>query len=196
MCRMHLLAVVVAGLWASAGLAGETVGVDGSAAQYPTHVETNIGGQKVKMVLTGTALRKKYFFNVYAIASYVQEGAAVHGAADLAAADVPKQLHLVMERGLDGKTMASSFREAVRLNYPAGTFEEELNTLADFMQANPVKKGDQVWLTHIPGVGFRGRLGSKAVLIRNPRFSRAIWDIYLGKNNIGEPIKQGLTSRL
>ncbi|HJT77513.1 MAG TPA: chalcone isomerase family protein [Gemmataceae bacterium] len=196
MFRMHLLALAVLGLGAAAGLAGETVGVDGSSAQYPVRVECNVGGQPVKLVLTGTAVRKKYFFNVYAVASYVQQGAAVHSADELAAADVPKQLHLVMERGVDGKTMAAAFREAVRLNYPAGTFDNELNTLADFMQANPVKKGDQVWLTHIPGVGFRGRLGAKAVLIRNPRFSRAIWDIYLGKNNLGEAIKQGLTSRL
>jgi hypothetical protein len=32
--------------------------------------------------------------------------------------------------------------------------------------------------------------------IDNPAFSQAVWDIYLGKNNIGEGIKKGLTSRL
>ncbi len=197
MFRMQLLTVAVFGLFVPAGLAEDLVGVEGSGTQYPARVESKVGNQPVKMVLTGATLRKKYFFSVYTIASYVQQGARVRSAEELASADVPKQLHLVLERGLDGKTMADSFRESVRLNYPPGTFDAELNQLAAFLQATTVKKGDHVWLTHIPGVGFQGRLGTqKEVLIRNPRFSQAIWEIYLGKNNLGDAIKQGLVSRL
>jgi hypothetical protein len=197
MLRTRVLAVVVLGLVVPAGFADDLVRVDGSNTQYPAAVETKIGEKPVKLVLTGASLRKKYFFNVYTVGSYVQQGTAVRSPEELAAADVPKQLHLVMERELDGKTMADAFREAVRLNYPPGTFDQELDTLAAFLQATAVKKGDHVWLTHIPGVGFQGRLGDqKQLLIRNPRFSRAIWDIYLGRNNLGDAIKQGLISRL
>jgi len=197
MVRNGMLTVVLAGLFAVTVLAGETVGVSGSDARFATTMELKIKGQPVRLVLTGTALRKKYLFNVYAIGGYVQEGAGVRSADELAAADTPKVLHLVMDRDLDGATMAAAFREAVRLNYPPGTFDKELDTLTAFVQATAVKKGEHVWLTHLPGMGLHVRMsGDKAILIQNPAFSKAIWDVYLGPNNLGEPIKRGLTSRL
>jgi hypothetical protein len=177
--------------------AAEMVGVEGSSTQYPATIESPINNKAVRMQLTGTALRTKYLFSVYSLASYVQEGHAIHTAEDLAGADVPKQLHLVMERDVDGKTMASSFREALRLNYAAPAFNAELDRLADAVADTPLKKGDHVWLSHVPGLGFHARLaGKKEILIPNPQFSRAIWEIYLGKRNLGEGIKQGLLSRL
>ena len=197
MVRSRLLALALLGLFAAAALAAESVGVEGSQTQYPTLIESPINNKPVKLVLTGTAMRKKLLFNVYTVGSYVQEGTPVHSADDLADADAPKQLHLVMERDLDGKTMANAFREAVRLNYAAPEFDGELDTLARFLEQTAVKKGDHVWLSHVPGVGFHGRLaGKKEIVIPNSRFSKAIWEIYLGKNNLGESIKQGLTSRL
>lgn len=197
MVRTTLLAVALLGLSAAAAPAAEMVGVEGSNTQYPALVESPINNKPVKLVLTGTALRRKFLFNVYTLASYVEVGVQVHNADDLAGADVPKQLHLVMERDVDGKTMAESFREAIRLNYAAPAFDAELGRLADALQGTTLKKGDHVWLSHVPGVGFHARLvGKKEILIPSVRFSRAIWDIYLGKNNLGEAIKQGLTSRL
>jgi hypothetical protein len=197
MVRSRILALALLGLFGAAALAAETVGVDGSQTQYPTLIESPINNKPVKLVLTGTAMRKKVLFNVYTVGSYIQEGTAVHSATDLASADVPKQLHLVMERDLDGKTMASAFRDAVRLNYASPAFDNELDTLTRFLEQTSVKKGDHVWLSHVPGVGFHGRLaGKKELLIPNGAFSKAIWEIYLGRNNLGESIKQGLTSRL
>jgi hypothetical protein len=39
-------------------------------------------------------------------------------------------------------------------------------------------------------------MGKKDVFIANPAFSKAVWDIYFGKNNVGEDVKRGLVSRL
>src|SRR5262249_44250242 len=115
----------------------------------------------------------------------------------LAAVDAPKQLHLVMERDVEGKDMAAAFRDAIRLNYPAPQFDSEVNQLAEFLQAHPVKKGDHVWLTHIPGTGLHPLLvGETEVVIGNAAFSEGVWAIYLGKNKLGLSIKEGLTSRL
>jgi hypothetical protein len=197
MMRSRFVALALLGLFGTWALAVESVGVDGSKTQYPTLIESPINNKPVKLVLTGTALRKKLLFNVYTIASYVQEGAQVHNADDLTSADVPKQLHLVLERDLDGKTMASAFREAVRLNYPSPAFDHELDTLSRFLEESSVKKGDHVWLSHVPGVGFHVRMpGKKEMVIPNASFSKAIWEVYLGRNNLGESIKEGLTSRL
>jgi hypothetical protein len=192
---MLAVALVVLG-GAAAGAAG-LAGVPGSAVQYPTAVEANVAGRPVKLVLTGTALRQKLFVNVYAVGSYVQAGVAVRSAEGLAAADCAKRLHLVMERTVEGKDMAEAFRAAVRLNYAEPAFADEVTKLMQFLRNATARKGDQIFLTHVPGVGLHCSLAGKAeFLIKDVAFSRAVWDIYLGKNNLGEAIKKGLVSRL
>ncbi|HTU91385.1 MAG TPA: chalcone isomerase family protein, partial [Gemmataceae bacterium] len=156
-----------------------------------------IGDKSFHLILTGVALREKFFFNVYTIGSYVVEGAAVHTAEELSAVDRPKQLHLVMERDVAGSDIAEAFLVAIRQNYPTPYFNEEVNRLIEMIREINFTKGDNIYLTHQPNVGLRCRvIGKGDFTIENPDFSRAIWDIYLGKNNIGEGIKKGLVSRL
>ena len=38
--------------------------------------------------------------------------------------------------------------------------------------------------------------GAPELLVDSPAFARAVWEIYLGRNNLGEPIKAALVSRL
>lgn len=175
----------------------EEVGVSGSDTKYESDVKATVGDKKVSLTLTGTALRKKLFFSVYAIGSYVQEGAGVQDAEDLAGKDCPKQLHLVLERDVKGTDMADALRSAIRANYDDPQFGGELKMLVDFMSKLDIKKGDNVRLTHVPGKGLHADIEGKAqVLIENPAFSKAVWDIYFGKNNLGDAIKKSLVSRL
>ena len=63
--------------------------------------------------------------------------------------------------------------------------------------ANPVKQGDHVRLTHVPGVGLGVRVNNQpGLVIRGVGFSRAAWGTYLGRNHLGVALKEGLTSRL
>lgn len=182
-------------LIAGAASAADSV-VVGSAEYAPTATIAS-GGKAVKLTLTGAAMRQKVFVNVYAVASYVQEGAAVRGADDVAAADVPKQLQLVMQRDVAGKDMAEAFRGAIRLNYAEPTFQAEVETLVRMLRDSTVRKGDLIVLTHLPGVGLQVNVaGKNEFVVKNAKFSRAVWDIYLGPNNLGESIKKGLVSRL
>jgi hypothetical protein len=65
------------------------------------------------------------------------------------------------------------------------------------MRATTARKGEHIYLTHVPGIGLQVSAAGKAdFLIKTPAFSKAVWDIYLGKKNLGEAIKKGLTSRL
>jgi hypothetical protein len=160
-------------------------------------MEWTVNDKPVKLLLTGTAMREKYFLNVYALAGYVQEGAGVRNAEELAAADVPKQLHLVMERNVDGKDMAEAFVTAIRANHPAPAFNDEVGMLVEKLRGDTARKGDHIYLTHLPGVGLEVKVaGRTEFVIRSPEFHRAVWDIYLGRNNLGEGIKKGLVSRL
>ncbi len=195
MVNRRTLPVAAAAL-AAALLAAETVGVPGSSTVYPTQDDVEVG-KPGKLRLTGVAMRTKFLFNVYTVGSYVAQGAAVHDAAELAAADCPKRLHLVMERDVPGKDMAEAFRAAVRMNHPEPELTAEVNALVQHLQAVALKKGDHVLLTHLPGVGLQCSLvGQRELVIKNVALSRAVWEIYLGRHNLGESIKKGLVARL
>lgn len=174
----------------------EDVAVSGSDITYPSEQRVTVGDKQVNMVLTGAALRKKVFFSVYTIGSYVQEGSGVRDGEDLAARDCPKQLHLVLERDVKGPDMAEAMRSAIRANYD-DAFATELKVLGECMSRTDIKKGDNVRLTHVPGKGLHVDVeGKTQMLIENPAFSKAVWDIYFGKNNLGDAIKKALVSRL
>src|SRR5262245_30230130 len=110
MLSRRMLAAAVVLLGGTGALAAELVGGRGSDTRFTTTMESTAAGKTAKLVLTGVALRQKYIFNIYAIGSYVREGAGVRTAEDLAAADCPKCLHLVMERALEGKDMAEALQ--------------------------------------------------------------------------------------
>jgi hypothetical protein len=192
-----IFAITLAILSGTPALAEDRVAVRGSKTEYDTRTKITVGEKPVTMILTGAALRKKVFFSVYTIASYLQEGIRIESAEELMNAECPKAFHLVMERDLEGKEIADAFVSAVKASQRDNTFDTELTALSDMLKAQPVKKGDQVWLTHVPKVGLHCDLvGKKQFLIQNPQFSRAIWGIYLGKNNLGDAIKRALISRL
>jgi hypothetical protein len=156
-----------------------------------------IGGKEVKMVPTGSGVRTKGIFKVYNITSYIEQGTKVATAEQLAAADCPKQLHMEMLLSVSGADMAEAFTKLFRLNYPAPAFEDEVLAFSVLLRGRAANRGDHVWLTHVPGVGLHYRhVGHPEKLIRNVEFSKAFWNNYLGKHNVGEAVKKGLVSKL
>jgi hypothetical protein len=181
------------GMCAAVALAG----AEAIDSRFATLVTSQVGGKPVRLVLTGTAMRTKYGFSVYAIGSYVQEGLKVRNGDELAKIAAPKQLHLIFERDVDGGTMADSFRESIGLSHPAPAFSTELAKLEDYFRKYPARRGGHLWLTAIPGVGLGCQVtGKPDMVIENSGFAQAVWDLYLGRKNLGMAIKSGLTSRL
>ncbi len=165
--------------------------------RFAANITNQIGDKPVPLVLTGTAMRTKYLFSVYAIGSYVQAGTKVRDAEELARLDVPKQLHLIFERSVASEAMAQSFVQSIRMNNPAPAFADELAELENYFRSCSITQGTRLWLTSIPGVGFRCQVAGKpAMLIKNVGFARAAWEVYLGPRNLGGSIKSGLSSRL
>ena len=37
---------------------------------------------------------------------------------------------------------------------------------------------------------------NNVAIVNSPAFAKAVWEIYLGRNSVGEGVKTGLTSRL
>lgn len=195
--RRNAMAVAALVLAVTGAQAADLVGVRGTDTHFTTTMNWTVNGKPVKLLLTGVALRTRFFVNVYSIASYVQEGVNVRSPEDLATVDAPKQLHLVMERTVDGKDMAEAFRTAIRMNHPEPELADEVATLVDKLQSDTAVKGDHIYITHLPGVGLEVKVaGRSEFVIKSPNLTRAIWDIYLGRYNLGEGIRHGLTSRL
>jgi hypothetical protein len=189
-------ALAMAALASTAVANEKMVGTPGSKIEYPASINESVGDKTVAMKLTGTGLRTKAIFSVYAIASYVAEAVTVKTPAELAAADVPKRLHLVMEREVAGKDMAENIRAGIAANHP-GAFAEELKALDEYCSKLTLKKGQHVRLTHTPGVGLMALIGDKDALeISNVKFSVAIWEIYLGKKPLNDRLKKNLVARM
>ena len=183
---------------AAAALAtGRPAGAATGDPRFPAAIVAEVGGKPVRLALTGTALRTKYLLRVYTVASYVQAGVVIRSPEALAKLDVPKQLILAFERDVDGATMGGSFRESIGAGHPAPAFAAELAQLERHFVANPVRAGDRLTLTHIPGVGLGVRLDNRApAVIPGVPFAQAAWGAYFGPHHVGVAIQQGLTSRL
>jgi hypothetical protein len=191
MNRRRLL--IAAGLVA----VGSTTRGGTADSRFPSTISSTIDGKNLRLSLTGSALRKKYGFSVYTVASYVQEGAKVTDAEALAKADIAKILCLVFERDVDGQAIATSFRGSIGTNHPSPAFSKELDKLEKFFAGQNVSQGKRLWLTHVPGTGLTCQFhGDSALKIDSVAFSNAIWETYLGPNSLGVAIKEGLTSRL
>lgn len=183
----------------SAGLAIPMTAKQAEAGdqRFAAVITSQVGGKPVRLVLTGTALRTKYFLSVYTIGSYVQDGVKVRDAEHLARVNAVKQLQLIFERDVDGASMARSFRESIGMIDPAPAFAAELAELERYFVANPCRTGNRLILTFLPGVGLSCQLaGKEATLIEEVRFAQAAWSIYLGPKNLSVAIKSGLSSRL
>lgn len=181
-------------------LAGDSVKVDGSDYTFKKELTRQVGKQKsVSLKLTGVALYEKWgFHNIFAVGSYVKKDSKVKTAAALAAADTPKVLVLTLEHDLSGKSLADGFRDAIRANYPKG-FNKELKKLST-LSALALKAGQHVRFVHLPGIGLRcefpGKSKKKPLVIKNLKFASAVWNMFLGKKNLGASIKKKLVERL
>lgn len=192
--RKGFLVVVGAAVClSSAADPGVTVG----RTRYPRLIDSHVGGKPVRMMLTGTAMRTKWTLKVYSIGSYVQEKTPVRNASELVSADVPKQLCLSFERDVDGATLSGSFCDSIGMIKPAPAFAAELAELTRYMQAHPVKVGSRIWLSYIPGYGLGCQVvGAPELKIKNVELARAVWEVYMGRKNLGVAIQTGLTSHL
>ena len=164
---------------------------------FPVAVSAEIGGKKAEMRLTGHAVRRAMRIRFYKIGSYCCETIQPTDVDNLAAADVPKQLLLVMERDISSAILERSFRETFEKNDPDKKFVAEIQTMLDYMTSTALKKGEHVVITHLPkgGVSVRGR-NQEPIVVNNPAFATVVWNVYMGPKGVSEELRTGLGSRL
>ena len=164
MFRRAVLALVVGAGTAATGMATEPVPVKGSSASYAPSVAVVVKDREVQLHLTGVGVRKRVGVAVYAVASYVQDGAMVRTAEDVVKADAVRMLHLVTERNVQPADFIGAFKSAVGKTYPEEQFAAEFKQLADAVGDKSAAKGDNVTLLYVPGAGVRIRMADKGGL--------------------------------
>jgi len=196
MLRGVLVALGVA-VAVSHGVAVEPISVRGTSVTYPQAVTVPVKDRTLQLNLTGVGVRTRIGLNVYAVGSYVQDGATVRTAEDMTNVNAVRVLHLVMERGVDANDFIGAFKAAVGKSYPADKFKTEFGQLADAVGNKAVAKGDHIFMISEPDVGVRFRIADKVDLtVKNPAFAQALWEVYFGQKPLDETLKKGLVGLL
>jgi hypothetical protein len=185
------------GSQASGGAVSDAAPVELVDNLFPVVRRTEIDGKVCDLKLTGTATRKKIGLTFYKIGGYCEASAGPTCADTLVAADVAKQLVLVMQRDISQMILEKSFAASFAENDPENKFTAESKLTLDHMVAAPMKKGQTVTITHLPGNGMTCQVGDGQVLhVPNPAFAHMVWNVYMGPKGVCPTLRTGLVTRL
>ena len=103
------------------------------------------------LVLNGLGLRKKFVVKVYVAGLYLEKKSSDADA--IIKADEPKQVVMHFVHGASKNQMADAFDESFSNNSPDAkkTMKADIDRFLGALE--PVKEGDQVVLTYVPGTG-------------------------------------------
>jgi chalcone isomerase-like protein len=112
------------------------------------------------LVLNGMALRSKFFIKVYVAGLYL--GQKEKAPAAILAADAPRRQVMHFLYNVTKEQMCEAWEEGLTQNSPkAGAdVKKGFTTLCAWME--PIKKGNQIVLTYVPGEGTHVEVNGKA----------------------------------
>lgn len=143
------------------------------------------------LVLNGMGLRTKFMIKVYVAGLYVQQKSADANA--VLQADAPKRIVMQFVHSASKSQITGGFRDSFNDNTPEAqnSMKAELD---QFMGAlEPVKDGDQMVFTYVPGTGTTFALnGRDKVTIPGQAFARVLFSVWLGPKPPNAELKKGL----
>ncbi len=177
-------------------LAAETVESSDTGMKFPKEVSFSYNGKDYDLTLTGVATRKKFFFKIYNIASYLQKGAA--GGSKIEAImqpDTAKQLTLKWVRNIEGKRVQDGYRESLSKVFSqaeSSELQKQINEFVGFFSGN-VKNGDEHEIRWIPGGVIQVLInGTNVGTIKSEPFAKGLWSVWFGPHSVVD--RDNLTS--
>jgi len=149
-----------------------------------------------QLVLNGAGLRRKVFFQVYAIGLYLPEKKAA--AADVLAAPGAKRVVMHMLRNVGAEQFTDALMEGMKDNHSEAdmkALEARARQLAATMaQMKEAKEGMRITLDWLPAAGTQLTVDGKAVgaPIAGEDFYRALLRIWLGEHPVQDDLKKAL----
>ncbi len=151
------------------------------------------------LVLNGAGLRKRAFFEVYAMGLYVTQKKA--DAAELIALGGQKRVVIRMLRDVGAGQFTEALVEGMKDNHGEAefkAFEGRVQQLSSIMaQVGEAKKGMQVGLEWNPASGMRVTIDGKPAggVIAGEDFFRALLRVWLGEKPVSADLKAGLLGK-
>lgn len=148
------------------------------------------------LVLNGAGLRKRAFFQVYAIGLYLPEKKTV--AAEAVAATGPKRVAIHMLRDVDAGQFTDALMDGMKDNHSDAdmkALDPRVKQLSAIMaEMKEAKKGMRITLDWLPAAGTQVTVDAKAtgVPIPGEDFYRALLRIWLGENAVQADLKKAL----
>lgn len=148
-----------------------------------------VGG--TTLVLNGLGLRKKFVVKVYVAGLYLEQKSSDPSA--IIKADAPKRIVMQFLHGASKNQMADAFDESFNNNAPDAkkTMKADIDRLLGALE--PVKEGDQMVFTYIPGTGTTLAInGNDKLTIAAPAFGPVLFSVWLGPKPPNADLKSGI----
>ena len=149
-----------------------------------------------QLVLNGAGLRKRAFFQVYAIGLYVPQKKTA--APELVGLAGPKRIAIHMLRNVDAQTFTDALADGIRDNHGEAetkALEPRLKQLGAIMaEMKEAKEGMRITLDWVPASGTVVTVNGKPAggPITGEDFYRALLRIWLGDNPVQADLKKAL----
>jgi hypothetical protein len=164
---------------------------------FPVEVAgINIPETDQQLVLNGAGLRKRAFFQVYAIGLYLVDKKTA--AADAVGAAGPKRVAIHMLRNVDAQTFSGALADGIKDNHneaEAKALEPRVKQLVAIMaEVGEAKEGMRITLDWLPAAGTVLGVNGKPAgsPIAGEDFYRALLRIWLGENPVQSDLKKAL----
>jgi hypothetical protein len=149
--------------------------------------------ESAELALSGAGLRKRLFFQVYAIGLYVQDRKA-----DPVRQAGAKRVAIHMLRDVDAATFTQALVDGMRPNHDAATMkalEPRIGELSAVMASlKEAKKGMAITLDWLPAAGTQMTVNGKptGAAIAGEDFYQALLRIWLGPKPVQADLKKAL----
>ena len=144
-----------------------------------------------KLVLNGLGLRKKYMVKVYVAGLYLEQKSADADA--IIKADAPKRIVMQFLHSASKSQLADAFSDSFNDNSPDAvkTMKADIERFLGALE--PIKVGDQMVFTYVPGTGTTFAINGKEKLtIAGQGFGPVLFSVWLGPKPPTADLKKGL----
>jgi len=142
------------------------------------------------LALNGAGLRKKFLFQVYVAALYLET--PTHDGEALLAKDGIRQIEVHLLRDLSRKQITEAIRDGFQKNAGdrMGALQERLDKL--LAQLGDLQKGSSFTVNYLPGRGTRLLQGQSEITLPGKDFADALFSVWLGKEPVDSSLKKSL----
>ncbi len=147
-----------------------------------------------KLVLNGLGLRTKFVVKVYVAGLYLEQKSS--DASAIIKSDAPKQIVMKFVHGASKSQMTDAFDESFHDNTPDAvkTMKADIDRLLGAL--DPVKVGDQMVFTYVPGTGTTYAInGQEKLTIPGAAFAPVLFSVWLGPKPPNADLKKGMLGR-